>query len=120
MAERSPRPAGMYSSRVRLERQNRAADAFGNALAPTWADLGSRWADIRPEAGREQLEAGRLESTGRAVVAMRRCALTASLTAADRLVVVAGPMAGAVYNIRSIASPTMAEVEAACETGVAQ
>jgi head-tail adaptor len=111
--------AGRLTSRVRLERQSRAADAYGNVLTVAWADLGSRWADVRPEAGREALAAGRLESTTRAVIIMRRCFLTLQLTAADRLVVTAGPMAGKVFNIRSIASPTMSEVEASCETGVA-
>lgn len=112
--------AGRLSSRVRLERQGRTPDGFGNVLTGAWADLGSRWAEVKPEAGRETLEAGRQESASRVIVTLRRCALTLSLTAADRLAVTVGPMAGAVLNIRSITPVSMSEIEATCETGVAQ
>lgn len=111
--------AGRLTSRVRMERVVRSDDGYGNVLTSGWADLGSRWADVRSEPGREALAAGRQESTVRAVIVLRRCELTLSLTAADRLVVTAGPMAGKTFNIRTAASPTMSEVELTCEAGVA-
>lgn len=110
--------AGARHHRVRLERRGTAADdGYGNVLE-AWTPLASRWAGLRPEFGREALAAGRPESTARGTLTLLRDPVTATVTAADRVVFVTGPWAGRECNILSIV-PTLDEVEMILETGVA-
>lgn len=114
-------PAGKFTNRVRFERQTPGGDdANGNTLPATWPELTTVWASFRPQFGREQIEAGRLESTMRGTLMVRRSASAASITPADRVVFTAGPYAGRVCQIRSII-PTMdsSGIEMLLEEGVA-
>jgi head-tail adaptor len=111
--------AGRYTSRARIERQATGTATAGGNVLQSWATVGSPfWCAIRPEFGRESVEAGRLETSSRATVTLRRSAFSEGITAADRLVVTGGPQRGLTYNIRSIVQ-TMdnAEIEFVCEAG---
>lgn len=110
--------AGALSHRVRVERRGAASnDGLGNVLEP-WTPLVIRWAGLRPEFGREALAAGRLESTARGTLTLRRDPATAAITGADRVVFLTGPWSGRLCNILSIV-PTLEEIEMTIETGVA-
>jgi SPP1 family predicted phage head-tail adaptor len=112
--------AGRYDQRAGFERRvPAAADEYGNVLPVSWAALFSRWAHVRPDFGREQLQAGRLESSARAVVTVRRDPETVTVTAADRITFSEGPWKGQIFNIRSITPVSMAEIEMTGEFGVA-
>jgi head-tail adaptor len=106
--------------RVRFEREATADDGFGNVTNGTWSALVTRWARVKPEKGREQVEAGRLESTMRGVLTVRREAATIAITPADRAVFVVGPYSGKTVNIRSIIpGPDNSTIEFVFEEGVA-
>jgi head-tail adaptor len=94
--------AGTIDGRVRFDRVVLADDGFGNVETTGWTEIVSRWVRVKPEKGRERVEAGRLESTMRGVVVVRRCGVTQAITAADRAVFIAGPYSGKVVNIRSL------------------
>lgn len=112
--------AGAFTHRARFERRAPiVADAYGNTLPASWATLFNRWAHVRPDFGREQLQAGRLESSARAVVTIRRDPDTATITAADRIAFTEGPWQGQTFNIRSVTPVSMAEIELTGEFGVA-
>ncbi len=111
--------AGRYTSRARLERQAVGHATAGGNVLEEWETVGAPfWCAIRPEFGRESVEAGRLETSSRATVTLRRSAFSEGITAADRLVVTGGPQRGLTFNIRSIVQ-TMdnAEIEFVCEAG---
>jgi len=112
--------AGAFDTRCRFERRvAQAADAYGNVLPGIWTAMGTRWCRLRPEFGREQLEAGRLESTARAVLTVRRDVETAAIAADWRAVILTGPWAGQSLNLRSITPVSMGEIEMTGEFGVA-
>lgn len=109
------------NNRVRFERQVLGADdGYGNTLPATWTEVTTVWASFRPRFGREQVEAGRLESTLMGALLVRRSVLAATITAADRAVFTAGPYSGKTCQIRSIV-PTMDNswLEMLLEEGVA-
>lgn len=113
--------SGNLNNRVRFERQVPGADdSYGNPLPATWTELATVWAAFRPKFGREQLEAGGLESTMTGALTVRRSAAVAAVTAADRVVFTAGPYADRTCQIRSIV-PTMdnSGIEFLLEEGVA-
>lgn len=111
--------AGQRNHRVTFSRRvSGGDDGYGNTLPDAWTDLTSVWAGFRPRFGREQLEAGRLESTMQGVLTVLRSAATADVTAADRVVFVAGPYAGKACQIRSIVPlPDNREIEFMLEEG---
>lgn len=114
--------AGVLEQRVRFERQVVGADdGFGNTLPGTWTALFTCWASFRPENGRERLEAGRLEATMRGILRVRRSTDSKGVTAADRVVFVAGRYVGMVCQIRStpMASVDGSVIEFVLEQGVA-
>jgi head-tail adaptor len=112
--------AGAFDTRARFERRVlQPADAFGNVLPAVWTAMHTRWVRLRPEFGREQIEAGRLESTARAVLTVRRDADTACVAADWRAVITSGPWEGQSLNIRSITPVSMGEIEMTGEFGVA-
>lgn len=115
--------AGRFDQRVTFRRLAVASDGHGNETA-AFADitgLSSIAAAFRPEFGREALEAGRLESTMRGTLTIRRFALSATITAADQAVFVNAPYAGVACQIRSIVpTPDRAYLEMVLEAGVAQ
>jgi head-tail adaptor len=112
--------AGRYAHRVRIDRRSvSGGDGYGNVLA-AWAPLVTRWAAFRAQSGREQVEAGRLESTMVGTLTFRRDAMLAGVSAADRVVFISGPYAGRSAQIRSIV-PTGdgADIDMTIEVGVA-
>jgi head-tail adaptor len=112
--------AGTIDGRIRFERIIRGDDGFGNVETSGWSEIASRWVRVKPEKGRERVEAGRLESTMRGVMMVRSCQVTQSITAADRAVFIAGPYSGKVVNIRSLMSaPNSTYIELVFEEGVA-
>lgn len=76
--------AGLLRDRVRIERQTGGKDAHGGR-GGEWTVLGERWAQYLPGTGQERREAAQERATVAATFRLRRDALTASLTAADRL-----------------------------------
>ncbi len=110
--------AGQRNHRVRIERRPvQADDGYGNELGP-WGAVVEVWAGFRPKFGREQLAAGALESSMQGVLTVLRFPETASVTAADRVVFLAGPYAGKACQIRSVV-PTSdnSEIELMLEEG---
>ena len=94
-------------------------DGYGNEVE-NWVLSFECSASFRPKFGREQLEAGRLESTMQGTLTVRRNPDTAGVTASSRVVFVAGPYAGKECQIRSIIpTPDNREIEFMIEEGVA-
>lgn len=113
--------AGRLMHRVRFERQaeDPLGDGAGNFRRP-WGLVVERRCAFRPSFGREQVAAGRLESTMVGVLTVRRDTTTAGLTAADRAVFVNPPYAGRVLQIRSIVpAPDGASFDLTVEEGSA-
>ena len=104
--------AGQRNSRVRFDRRvEKGDDGYGNTLS-AWAPVVEAWAGFRPKFGREQLEAGALESGLTGTLTVLRWAATAGLTEADRVVFLAGPYARKSCQIRSILpTPDNREIE---------
>jgi head-tail adaptor len=114
--------SGVLEQRVRFERQIVGADdGYGNTLPAAWSPLFTCWASFKPETGRERIEAGRLEATMRGVLRVRRSADSKGISAADRVVFVAGRYFGMVCQIRStpVASIDGSVIEFILEQGVA-
>jgi head-tail adaptor len=113
--------SGQRNHRVRFERRVPGADGgYGNTLPANWTVLVEAWAGFRPKFGREQLAAGRLESTLQGVLTVLSWSATSAVTPADRVVFLAGPYAGKACQIRSIVpSPDNREIEFMLEEGPA-
>jgi head-tail adaptor len=114
--------SGVLEQRVRFDRQVAGVDdGYGNTLPAAWSPLFTCWASFKPETGRERLEAGRLEATMRGVLRVRRSADSKGVSAADRVVFVAGRYFGMVCQIRStpVASIDGSVIEFVLEQGVA-
>ncbi len=118
--------AGRLSTKVRFERQTVSDDGHGNDNA-AWVLMagcpeGGFSAEFTPEYGRETVAAGRREATMLGVVRVRRCAFTASVTAADRIVFARAPYAGvtAQINAQPLPTPDRESIEFSVETNVAQ
>lgn len=78
--------AGRLRDRVVIEREvETGKDQWGQVLRE-WQPLATLWADLRATRGRELVAAGRLEGTAVGTLRLRHSALTASITAADRVV----------------------------------
>lgn len=108
-------------SRVRFERRVPGGDdGYGNTLPATWTEVVTVSAAFRPKFGREQLAAGRLESTLQGVLTVLAWPATQGVTAADRVVFLAGAYAGKACQIRSIVpTPDNREIEFMLEEGSA-
>ncbi|HEV2552718.1 MAG TPA: phage head closure protein [Bosea sp. (in: a-proteobacteria)] len=104
--------AGQRTSRVRFDRRvEQGDDGYGNVLS-AWQTIVEAWAGFRPKFGREQLQAGALESGLTGTLTVLRWTATAGLTEADRVVFLAGPYAGKACQIRSIVpTPDNREIE---------
>ncbi|SEG59054.1 head-tail adaptor protein [Bosea lathyri] len=110
--------AGQRNNRVRFERRIEGADDGTGNVLQSWSLLVECWAGFRPKFGREQLEAGRLESSLQGTLTVLRWPATADVTAADRVVFLAGPYAGKVCQILSIIpTPDNAEIEMMLQAG---
>lgn len=112
--------AGQRNHRVRFERRAASPDdGYGNERE-AFAALFDRWAGFRPKFGREQLAAGRLESTLQGTLTVLADPETKTVTPADRVVFVTGPYAGKTCQIRSIVpTPISREIEMMLEEGTA-
>lgn len=112
---------GQRNNRIRFERRVPGADdGAGNVLPDAWTPLNTCWAAFRPKFGKEELEAGRLESTMVGALTTLAFAETKAVTAADRVVFVTGPYAGKACQIRSILpTPDAREIEFLLEEGTA-
>lgn len=110
--------AGQRNHRVRFERRAISPDdGYGNEQQ-AFAALFERWAGFRPKFGREQLAAGRLESTMQGTLTVLADTQTRTVTPADRVVFVTGPYAGKACQIRSIVpTPDAREIELMLEEG---
>lgn len=104
--------AGQRGNRVRFERRPaQGDDGFGNVLG-AWGALFECWAGFRPKFGREQLQAGTLESGMLGTLTVLRWPASAGVTEADRVVFIAGPYAGKACQIRSLVpTPDNREIE---------
>lgn len=112
--------AGQRNHRVRFDRRATSPDdGYGNEQQGFVA-LFNRWAGFRPKFGREQLAAGRLESTMQGTLTVLADPQTKAVTPADRVVFVTGPYAGKACQIRSIVpTPDAREIELMLEEGTA-
>lgn len=111
--------AGQRNHRIRFERRVPGGDdGYGNPLPETWTAQATVWAGFRPKFGREQLEAGRLESSMQGTLAVLSSAATRAITADSRIVFVSGPYKDKACQIRSIV-PTgdASEIEFIMEEG---
>ena len=116
------RSSGAYTrNRISFERQMPGVDdGHGNILQSSWTEVCACSAAFRPEFGREQLAAGRLESIMRGTVTVRSTAATRAVTTADRIRFSSGPYAGTTAQIRSsIASLDAREIEFMIESNMA-
>lgn len=111
--------AGQRSHRVRFERRPEPGDdGYGNPRPAEWSGLVTRWAAFRPQFGREQMAAGRLESGLRGALTVLADAGTRAVTAADRAVFVSGPYAGRTLQIIStVPTPDGREIEFSLQDG---
>lgn len=107
--------AGHLRDRVTFQRETRTADGAGGATI-VWQNLVTVWGGFRPQRGREQLEAGRLESAVAGVLTVRSSPGTRDVTAADRVQIDDVP-----YQIRTITNPDRRgkTLELVVERGVA-
>lgn len=79
--------AGQYRERAEFQRLNEGAvDAYGNVYSG-WAALATRWADMREQTGKEDIQGGVLSDVGRATMRVRSDSTTNGITAADRVVI---------------------------------
>lgn len=113
--------AGMLDGRARFDQRVEGADdGFGNTLPATWTPIVTRFVSFTPDKGNEREQAGRLESTMRGTLTLRRDSVTETITAAARVVFVAGHYNGREAQIRTI-EPTRdgADIKMTLEFGVA-
>lgn len=112
--------AGHYSQRVRLERRPSIAggDGYGNWKGG-WSDaetIGERAAAFKPDALKEQMEAGRLVAPLIGVLTLRSDAVSQAVTTADRAVLLYAPYAGKRMEILSIlAAPDGSSIDFAVQ-----
>jgi SPP1 family predicted phage head-tail adaptor len=114
--------AAKFSQRVRFERRIAVhTDASGNALPVEWTEVLTVWASLKPQFGREAMEAGRLESTVRAVLTIRKSAEALNLTTDDRVMTLRQPHQQWTWAIRTITpSADNREIELTLEHNVAE
>lgn len=102
-------------TRVRFEKPVPMVDEIGNAY-DGWALVLTRWGDLIPQRGREQVEAGRLESSLAGTLQIRWDTDAAQIDASHRVIIESVP-----YQIISVLDPDMHRrtVEMVVERGVA-
>lgn len=88
-------------TRVRFEKPVPMTDEIGNAY-DGWELVLTRWGDLIPQRGREQVEAGRLESSVPGVLQIRWDSETSRLDASHRAIIETVP-----YQIISVLDPDM-------------
>lgn len=79
--------AGQYRERAEFQRLSEGAvDAYGNVYTD-WKTLATRWADMREQTGKEDIQGGVLSDVGRATMRVRSDSTTNGVTAADRVLI---------------------------------
>lgn len=110
--------AGRRSHRVRFERRMQGDKSPSGNVLESWSALNVCWAAFRPVFGREQVSSGQPQSTLTGTLTTLSFAETKAITAADRVVFIAGPYAGRECQIRSIVpTPDSREIEFLIEHG---
>lgn len=84
---------GQLDQRVRLERAEYVQDEAGE-VTPTWVSLGDVWGSVEPQAGREFVAGGAMQSELTTKIRIR---WKAGIQSADRVT-----HGGRVYNIQSV------------------
>lgn len=92
--------AGRLDRRCAFQRRDTTPDAYGNVTAGGWVALLTVWGRLDERAGREAIEAGRVESTAPGTLTIRDSAAARGITAADRVLI-----AGTAYAIRDVRPP---------------
>jgi len=107
--------AGQLRDRIAFKSPSYSNDGMGGG-AVTWATQFTVWGSLTPERGREQLEAGRLQSAVAGVVKVRSSTAARTITAEWICTI-----DGVDYNIRSITNPDRHDryLELLVERGVA-
>lgn len=107
--------AGHLRDRVTFQRATRTSDGRGGASI-LWQNLVTVWGGFRPERGREQLAAGRLESSVAGILTVRSSVETRAVAAADRVLI-----DDVAYQVRTIINPDRRDkyLELTIERGVA-
>jgi hypothetical protein len=111
--------AGRFEQRVRILRRAIVIDdETGNPKSSTRTIIGEVWAALRPEFGRQQLAAGRLESTTRAVITLRRTVETEAIEPGQTLVTLRSPYANVEWTVHGATPmPGNREIEFTVEAG---
>lgn len=111
--------ASKFEQRVRvLRRVLTGDDETGNPESVNRATYGEFWAALRVEFGRQQLAAGRLESTTRGVLTMRRTEATAQIAPGWTIVTLRSPYANVEWTMRGATPmPGSREIEFTIEAG---
>lgn len=107
--------AGQFRDRAAFQAEQKVADGGGGSTV-AWQTQFTVWAHLIPQRSREQIEAGRLESSTLATLRVRYSSDTAQITSEWRAVVDAVP-----YNIIAVSQPDRRQriVEMSVERGVA-
>lgn len=99
--ENKPSRARRLRTRCEFQRPTVETSPTGNQRKG-WESFAKVWGDVRPTKGREQVEAGRLESQVPAVLQIRYSSVAAQIDASYRVLIDGEP-----YQIRSVADPEM-------------
>lgn len=113
--ENKPAKARRLRNRVEFQRPVEMTSPLGEAYRG-WETVARRWADYIPQRGREQLEAGRLQSEVPGTLQVRFDSVTKDIAAEYRVLI-----DGVEHQIRSIMDPDMRRriIEMVVERGVA-
>jgi SPP1 family predicted phage head-tail adaptor len=108
--------AGRLRNRCQFQRQVEMTSPIGEAYLG-WEVVLERWGDLLPQRGREQLAAGRLESSNLGTLQIRWSQAATDIDASHNVLI-----DGVEYQIRSIIDPDRRRrtLELVVETGIAQ
>lgn len=111
--------AGRFEQRVRvLRRVSTGDEETGNPESSNRATFCEVWAALKVEFGRQQLAAGRLESTTRGVMTMRKTTETAQIAPGWTIVTLRSPYANQEWAVRGATPmPGNREIEFTVEAG---
>lgn len=113
--ENKPARARRLRNRCHFERPVIETSPTGNQRK-SWESHATLWGDLLPQRGREQIEAGRLESQVPGTLQIRFSSVAAQIDASYRVTIKGEP-----YQIRAVMDPDMRNrtIEMVVERGVA-